>query len=582
MKMLVQHTLGDVPTGSGFVARMTSKALALAAFCLIVHVPLLDAATYYVSSSQGDDNNSGTSVDTPWKTFRNVYMKGITASKYAPGDSILLKAGDAFNGPLKIINPGADGSPITVGRYGTGPNPIIYGDHPSILWSALDGYPGIYSATPVTGSSVVRVYDLNGRLYDQRSKGTDSIATWLSKFMPNDWGFDASTGLFYVCTPDGNAPPPLHLFEWAAVHATQDYITFEHLDVRSSNMGIAVTGAKGVVSRNNTVQDTLFMGIYYGSGASFGEIATNTVTRTGETSIYLQTGGSHWVHHNTCSYAGGTSEGVTILGIALAPREQCGIGLERGTNNIVEYNSISRVYGSFFDYWLEVRTAVRFNYGFRSGGAAYPHGTGLRLHNNFFNLDGQGPGIGGAHAYDSSKSPAPDAGENLIYNNVVYNFKNYGLFSATNASSNVRFRNNILVATSSTPILVVFSTGIDADYNYYHCTVGPPRGWNWNGITHTTLAAFRAASGQEFNAIYAPPQFVSDNPITAADFMLKGNSPCINAGQDLKAAGFLPPTQEYRDYLGIPIPQGLGADIGPYEIREVAPASELRIIDTKP
>ena len=49
-------------------------------------------ATYYVSSSVGNDSNNGTSVSTPWRTLNKV-----NTSTFQPGDSILFSRGDVWN-----------------------------------------------------------------------------------------------------------------------------------------------------------------------------------------------------------------------------------------------------------------------------------------------------------------------------------------------------------------------------------------------------------------------------------------------------------------------------------------------------
>ncbi|MCD9024901.1 RICIN domain-containing protein [Cohnella silvisoli] len=70
--------------------------------------------TYYVSAS-GNDNNNGTSTNTPWQTISKV-----NSMSFSPGDKILFQGGQLFEGQLKIITSGTSGSPITVGSYGTG------------------------------------------------------------------------------------------------------------------------------------------------------------------------------------------------------------------------------------------------------------------------------------------------------------------------------------------------------------------------------------------------------------------------------------------------------------------------------
>ena len=123
------------------------KALVITALSLIAQITSIRAATYYFSSSQGNDTNAGTSVDAPWMSLNKIYYKCISA-KFQPGDAILLKAGDTFEQPIQISAAGSSTAPIYIGRYGTGPNPIIYGDNPSVTWSAVTGHPGVYSAQP--------------------------------------------------------------------------------------------------------------------------------------------------------------------------------------------------------------------------------------------------------------------------------------------------------------------------------------------------------------------------------------------------------------------------------------------------
>ncbi|GMA23999.1 hypothetical protein GCM10025864_17580 [Luteimicrobium album] len=71
--------------------------------------------TYYVSSSEGDDDNDGLSAATAWKSVAKV-----NASTFAAGDHVLLKAGDSWEGvTLHPQGSGTVGRPITLGRYGS-------------------------------------------------------------------------------------------------------------------------------------------------------------------------------------------------------------------------------------------------------------------------------------------------------------------------------------------------------------------------------------------------------------------------------------------------------------------------------
>jgi hypothetical protein len=371
----------------------------------------------------------------------------------------------------------------------------------------------------------------------------------------------------------------MHLFEMSTTGFMGGYQTIQNLEVCNGGKGIIVNGI-GYVVRSNYCHDGYSSGIFLYHSA-FSQVYSNVVTRTGDTQIYLQMGGNNWVHHNTCSYSGGSNGTPAIGGIVVFPNiENCGIGLETGTNNIIEYNSVTYERGSFFDYWLEVNSDVRYNYGFHATMAAAPCGTGLRVHHNIFHLDGSGTGISASHAYDPVNSPAPDTGTNYIYNNVIYNFQNYAFYTSGVSAPGVAFRNNIAVLKSTTPSFLDISVGVSSDYNLFYCTAGTSLGWVWNDTNlFTTLPSFRTGTAQEAHSLCADPQFVSTNPVTASDFQLKATSPCINTGQDLKAAGFLTATQPYQDYFGTSIPQGAGPDIGPYERVPMVlpPASNLQV-----
>jgi hypothetical protein len=83
----------------------------------------LHAATYYVDSQAGNDANSGTSRSKPWKTLDKV-----NANSFKPGDKILFRAGDVWEGQLAPSSSGSEGHPIIIDRYGSGPLPKLNGD----------------------------------------------------------------------------------------------------------------------------------------------------------------------------------------------------------------------------------------------------------------------------------------------------------------------------------------------------------------------------------------------------------------------------------------------------------------------
>ncbi len=63
--------------------------------------------TYYVDAASGNDAAAGTTSATAWRTLGKV-----DATTFAPGDRILLHAGQKWTGQLWPKGSGADGQPI--------------------------------------------------------------------------------------------------------------------------------------------------------------------------------------------------------------------------------------------------------------------------------------------------------------------------------------------------------------------------------------------------------------------------------------------------------------------------------------
>ena len=85
-------------------------------------VQCLHATDYYVDAETGDDLNDGVSESTPWKSLEKVNQQ-----TFQPGDNIFFKTDQQWFGTLKLQGSGEEGSPITLGSYGSGSRPQING-----------------------------------------------------------------------------------------------------------------------------------------------------------------------------------------------------------------------------------------------------------------------------------------------------------------------------------------------------------------------------------------------------------------------------------------------------------------------
>ena len=86
--------------------------------------PEKEPTAYYVDSESGDDSNTGTSQDAPWKSLSKV-----NAQVFNPGDQIYLKRGSVFTEEqLKPRGEGSNDQPIILDAYGEGNLPLIQGN----------------------------------------------------------------------------------------------------------------------------------------------------------------------------------------------------------------------------------------------------------------------------------------------------------------------------------------------------------------------------------------------------------------------------------------------------------------------
>lgn len=141
---------------------------------LVIALGTLTIATDYYVSADGNDTASGLSSATSWKSITKV---NSTFATLKPGDKILFKRGDTFYGTLKISAFGASGNPITVGAYGTGPNPVLTGFTTVSGWRPES--EGVYSAA---ASSVwlTSVVTINGAQFGMGRCPHDSWLTFES------------------------------------------------------------------------------------------------------------------------------------------------------------------------------------------------------------------------------------------------------------------------------------------------------------------------------------------------------------------------------------------------------------------
>ncbi len=138
--------------------RFPSKFLMF--LCLVLSGMELSAATYYVSSTGGDDGRTmadAQNMATPWRTVSKV--NGVMGLLHA-GDRILFKRGDKFSGTLTVNCSGSSGAPVLFGAYGDGVLPELTGFAQLSGFVQLSG--NIWEAAVPGGLSYMNTFTFNG------------------------------------------------------------------------------------------------------------------------------------------------------------------------------------------------------------------------------------------------------------------------------------------------------------------------------------------------------------------------------------------------------------------------------------
>jgi hypothetical protein len=104
--------------------KSTSKLNSWIVYLIVLIVNNVNAVTYFVDSSNGNDTSNGITINTPWKNISKLNSLNLTS-----GDKIFLKCGSIWNGQqLKFNGSGTLLNPIVIDKYSAGSNPILNGN----------------------------------------------------------------------------------------------------------------------------------------------------------------------------------------------------------------------------------------------------------------------------------------------------------------------------------------------------------------------------------------------------------------------------------------------------------------------
>ena len=480
--------------------------------------------TFYISSSFGNDANDGESPEKAWRTLTKIYMKTFSHDTFQPGDSILLKRGDQWDGQIRLQGNGTAQKPITVGAYGDGPKPLIYGDNQNARWEPVAGHSGIYTVDMGQGSILGSIF-VDGKalkaIFPAGSLNRDEdTEIFLGRLQSGTLAGQAG-GRLWIRTAD-NRPPneTIRIFRTAGISvANSTYVQIENLDIERSYTGIDISNSQHVLVHHNDLQDVLGIGIYLRSGDVDCRIESNTVFRSGNTALYVLKGSNNTFRDNWVSHVDPNILGIHVSGDGM------GVGLQESQKSLVEYNYFAHSGG--MDFYYEQGSTVRYNYLFEVRSAGAPHGVNLSVYGNIYNL---GTPAGQPRA-TGVNAAATGPGTISIFNNTIFNASGYFLMGSSDKGGKIIFSDNIAFSAASGIAMTAFGANVASNHNCFW-THGQPV-FRYNNANFSSLKTYQAASGLDRDSIFADAQFISSTPATPLDFRIDPSSACDSAAVNI-------------------------------------------------
>ena len=499
-------------------------------------------ATYYISFSGGRNTNDGLTPATAWKSLDQIFVKSVSGSAFKPGDRVLLKRGDIWDGQVRLHAYGSETNPIVLSSYGSGPRPVIIGDNPGLVWSAVPDHPGLYRSSVGEGAGLNRGYQGKEPLKAVRvpridPNRTTDIDTVASQLAPGTFSVTGNTVWFRPFA--GLGLNGVRLFRSSLVDISGVGLIIEDLDLRRAGSGIYLSFANHVTVRNNNVEDMLGLGVLLSTGTTQSAVEHNTVSRTGNDSLYVLHGESNTLRFNIISQVRPDVMGFTIKA------DQCGIGLQESKLTLVEHNE-GHFIRTAVDYYLDEGSIIRYNYFDNIGGALNPHGTDLWVYGNIFNLKWQnGSGKAAINAVNTGAKPI------RVFNNVFFRCPRYGL-RASSSQGPIILKSNIVHSSYPNPILIRIEGNVTSDYECMYAN--GVAGFQIESKVFRSFKDYRTSSLQDLHSLVAPPEFVAEEGINASDFRLRDTSGCVGLGAGVESESLLPRGQDPLDFAGDKLP----------------------------
>jgi parallel beta-helix repeat protein len=289
-------------------------------YVLLVVGSKAHSATYYVDSLKGDDANSGSTSDSPWRSLAKV-----NSFKFAPGDILLLRRGRLWREQLDFPSSGSAEAPITIDAYGDGEQPLISGSDlvDATSWTQSSDAEGQIWKVHVPAQPNVVLFD--GTKGHRKSSVAEIIA-------PLQWSWNSGT--LYVFSPSNPAVAFIHPGVEAGVRPS----------------GLNLTGISNVLVKNIAISGA--NAVPYAEGAGIWAITVHlegpTPGNLEMSNVTIMNGAGDGIHLENADHC-------TVNAVLVHDNEGAGIELYHSngkfpitsaniTNNQVHHNGFNGIF----------------------------------------------------------------------------------------------------------------------------------------------------------------------------------------------------------------------------------------------
>ncbi|MEO6131292.1 MAG: right-handed parallel beta-helix repeat-containing protein [Saprospiraceae bacterium] len=481
--------------------------------------------SYYVDGTNGNDNNTGTSLSQAWQSIQNAFDKSTPAS------TVYIRGGTYHENIYANVS-GTEGHPIRFRNYqsevvildgaGTSESDMLYiEDQSNIIVENITVQHKVgNNATGVTISCT-------------RNASVSNITLRNLKITGINWSSNPNA----QPTPNDNSNPLLVSGEGINQVNAITNIVIDSCEVFNNITGysesISLDGnVDGFVVSHNLIHDNKNIGIHMGGNYRVSSNPEVDHSRNG--TCILNT-----CFNNISNYA--TSGGIYVDG---------------GKNIIIERN-------------------ISFGNGFGIEIGSEEDGitSGITVRDNvIYNNKEAGLAMGGY----TTATTGQVLNSNVLNNSFLKNdYSNSGTGEVyITKMSNCTIQNNIFYTNEQS---ILISKDNIAPFNgnsiNYNCWFTPDNNSDnikvtWGNTTYTVFSNYVAQTGMDINSIYADPEFI-DGTAFSPDFHLQNTSTCIDRGDPSFVAVSLE-----RDFYGEPRIINSRVDIGASEYSMTSFVSE--------